>query len=290
MKARSFNYIRPAGLAEALSLLEQHGEGAVPLAGGQSLLATLNMRLSSPELLVDIGEIEDLKSIAVDNGEVVIGALTTYAELLASVAVQQHLPLIVRAVRHVAHVAIRNRGTLGGSLAYADPAAEMPACAIALGATVVVGSSKGRRSIAAADFFKGMFMTVLGPGELILAVRYPVQSRDGRWAFLELSRRRGDFAIAGLAAVADTAKTAVTDARVVYFGCVEQATLALRVSEGLRGKTFPLHDISWIDAAVEADIQPLDSSGWRGPTKLRLAKVLTSRALRTMQAYSSEIV
>ncbi len=286
MKARNFNYVRPAGLAEILSLLERHGEGAVPLAGGQSLLATLNMRLSSPELLVDLGGAEDLKYISLERDEIVIGALTTHAEVLSSPIVQKGLPLVAEAVRHVAHVAIRNRGTIGGSLAYADPAAELPACAVALGATIVVGSSRGNRTVAAESFFKGMFATALKPGELILSVRFPAQQRERRWAFSELSRRRGDFAIAGMAAVADTKKATITDARVVYFGCVERPTLARRVAEGMCGKTLPLADSAWIGEAVQADITPLDSPGWRGSTKLQLATVLTRRALHTMQESS----
>jgi carbon-monoxide dehydrogenase medium subunit len=282
MKARNFAYARPATLAEALELLEHHGEGAVPLAGGQSLLATLNMRLSSPEILVDIGNITELNAISVAGDEVSIGALTTHVEILESPVVKQHLPLLSEAIRHVAHVAIRNRGTIGGSLAYADPAAELPACTLALGGTLVLASRRGKRKVSADRFFKGLFETDLKAGELIVEIRFPIQRSNQRWVFFELSRRRGDFAIAGIAIVATLSGTRVADSRVVYLGCVDKPTLAGAVSTGLVGKSLPLADFDWIDAAIRADLTPLDSAGWKASTKLQLATVLTRRALHTM--------
>jgi len=163
MKAPNFAYAKPASLNEALELLSAHAGAAVPLAGGQSLMATLNLRLSAPELLVDLGALDELRGIAEDGDAVAIGALTTHSEVAQSPLVRRALPLIARAMRDVAHVAIRNRGTLGGSLAYADPAAEMPACCVALDATLVVAGRAGRREIPAAQFYKGLFETALDP-------------------------------------------------------------------------------------------------------------------------------
>ena len=282
MKAPSFRYARPSTLDAAFRLLETYGDGAVPLAGGQSLLATLTMRLSTPELLVDLGDLTELAGISVEDGDVVIGALTRHADVLASPVVREHLPLVAEAVRHVGHVAIRNRGTLGGSLAYADPAAELPACAVALGATFVLGSPRGRRTVGAEDFFVGLQRTALQPAELILQARIPVQPRDGVYAFAELSRRRGDFAIAGLAALASLAAQRITAARLVYFGCTDRAKVAREVSAALVGCTLPLDPADDLADTLARDLDPTDSPGIRASTKLQLAGVLTRRALDRM--------
>src|SRR5215831_10477268 len=201
MKARNFRYIRPTSLEEACRILADGGD-AVPLAGGQSLLAGLNMRLSAPKLLVDIGDLKELTGQSYEDGAVRLGALTRHAELLGSQGIQKHAPLLVRAAAHIGHVAIRNRGTLGGSLAYADPAAELPACAVALGATLELSSVVGEREVKAEDFFKGLFETELKPGELIVAVKFPAMQPGMAVGFAELSRRQGDFALVGLAALA----------------------------------------------------------------------------------------
>ncbi|MBV8029871.1 MAG: xanthine dehydrogenase family protein subunit M [Betaproteobacteria bacterium] len=200
MKAPAFGYVKPRSLDEALEVLERHGEGARVLAGGQSLIPSLNMRLSSPELLVDISSIGSLKGITLDQDVVRIGALVTHAELERSAEIARHVPLLAEAVRHVAHPAIRNRGTLGGSLALADPAAEYPACALALEATIFISGKRGERGVKAAHFFKGLFETDLKPGEIVTAVEVPAQLDGERSVFLELARRQGDYAIVGLAA------------------------------------------------------------------------------------------
>ena len=177
MKAPPFDYVRVAALPEVFALLQQHGDQARVLAGGQTLLATLNMRLSEPALLIDIGGLAALRGIALAGGMLRIGALTTHAEIESSALVAVHAPLLAQAAPHIAHRAIRNRGTLGGSLAYADPAAEWPACALALDATLVLASAGGERRVAANDFFTGLFETALAPGELIAAVELPTLKR-----------------------------------------------------------------------------------------------------------------
>ena len=200
------------------------------------------MRLSAPKLLVDIGDLKELAEQSQAGGTVRLGALTRHGELLRSELVQKQLPLLVRAAAHIGHVAIRNRGTLGGSLAYADPAAELPACAVALGATLVLGSLAGEREVKAEDFFKGLFETDLRPGELIVAVKFPVVQAETSIGFAELARRHGDFALVGLAAVATMQRERIGKARLVYFGCVDRAKLAQSVSAAVAGMPTPLPD------------------------------------------------
>jgi carbon-monoxide dehydrogenase medium subunit len=197
LKAPDFAYAKPATLAAALELLAQ--PGAKALAGGQSLIPSLNMRLSAPELLVDIGSLPGIAGIEVQGDKVLVGALATHAQLQTSEVIRRHLPLLAQAVPHVAHAAIRNRGTLGGSLALADPAAEYPACAVALQAVLVLKGRAGERRVTAEAFFKGLFETALEPGELLVSVEFPVARAGDKSAFVELARRHGDYAIVGLA-------------------------------------------------------------------------------------------
>ncbi len=170
MKAPRFSYVRAESLEQVLRLLAEHGDDARILAGGQSLVPVLNMRLSQPKLVIDINRLDALRGISLQGGLVRIGALARHAEVMSSDIVARHLPLIAEAMPHVAHVAVRNRGTFGGSIALADPAAEMPACILALGATLVVESTRGRRTIAADDFFQGLYETAREPDELLVEV------------------------------------------------------------------------------------------------------------------------
>jgi carbon-monoxide dehydrogenase medium subunit len=236
------------------------------------------MRLSAPKLLVDIGDLEELTGQSLVGGFVRLGALTRHCELLRSDLVERHVPLLMQAAPHIGHIAIRNRGTLGGSLAYADPAAELPACAVALGATFVLGSLAGEREVKADEFYKGLFETDLQPGELILAVKIPLGSAETTVGFAELTRRHGDFAMVGLAMEATVRRQRVDSARVVYFGCVDRPRLAGSVSKAIVGLTLPLRDNAF-DTAIAQDLKPDDTPGLRAGTKLRLAKVLTHRVL-----------
>ncbi len=198
MKAAAFAYLKPASLPEAFAaLVNPH---AKVLAGGQSLIPALNMRLSSPELLVDITGLPDLAGISLQAHSIKIGALTTHAQIEACELVRKHVPLLAQAVRHVAHAAIRNRGTIGGSLALADPAAEYPACAVALDSVLVIRNKATERRVKAERFFKGLFETDLKQGELLVAVEFPLAKAGDKSVFLELTRRHGDYAIVGLAA------------------------------------------------------------------------------------------
>src|SRR5947209_17133607 len=178
MKAAAFNYARATSVSDALELLHTHGDRAKVLSGGQSLMPAMNLRLISPELIVDIGELAELRGIAVDGDIVKIGALTRHVELPRSPDIAAHAPLLAEAIAHVAHPAIRNRGTLGGSLAHADPASELPACMLALEATIVVHGGDGERRIAAADFFQGIFQTALSAEELLIAIELPTMRKN----------------------------------------------------------------------------------------------------------------
>ena len=263
-------------------MLRDFAGEAVAVAGGQSLLPGLNMRLSSPRLLVDIGELPELAVSDFDADVIRLGALTRHVEVLESALLRERLPLLPRAMAHVAHAAIRNRGTLGGSLAYADPAAELPACAVALDATIIIAGVEGEREVRAEDFFTGLMQTALAPGELIVAVRFPVAAANSRFAFGEFARRRGDFAVAGIAAAVLFERDRIATARVVYFGCVERAKIAEGVSAACAGLALPTPDIDKVFRAVEGDLDPEDIPGWRADTQIELAKVLTRRALEEL--------
>ena len=267
MKAPSFAYAKPRALAEALALAAR--PGAKILAGGQSLIPSLNMRLSSPELLVDINGLDELKGIRHDKDIVRIGALATHAELERSDVVKKHLPLLAAAVPHIAHPAIRNRGTIGGSLALADPAAEYPACVLALDATIFVTGKKGSRKIKAGDFFKGLFETDLKPGELLTAVEFKAQKKDEKSAFLELARRQGDYATVGLAAFAANGTK-----RLAYFGAGDRPILAQHAAKA--------NDLDSAKAALAKDLQPSADLYHSSATKLHLARVLLERAWNTL--------
>jgi aerobic carbon-monoxide dehydrogenase medium subunit len=257
LKAPSFAYAKPQSLAEALKLLEN--PGAKILAGGQSLIPTLNMRLSSPELLVDITGLS-LSGICAAGDGLRIGALTTHAQVQRSEEVREVLPLLAEAATHIAHPAIRNRGTLGGSLALADPAAELPACALALDATFVIHGRNGERRVKAGQFFKGLFETEIGAGEILVAVEFP---RAERSAFFELARRHGDYAIVGVAAVQRG-----NERRFAFFGAGATPVLVARNAKSLDEAKASLHK----ELDPPADLYNTSA------TKLHLAKVLLERA------------
>jgi len=287
VKPRKFSYVRAGSVAEVLELLGRHGEDARVLAGGQSLMPTLNMRLSEPKVLVDINRIEALKGISVRDGSVRIGAVTRHAEVMRSAIVAEHLPIIAEAMPHVAHVAVRNRGTFGGSIALADPAAEMPACALALGATLVLESVGGRRSIAADDYFKGLYDTERRPDELLVEALIPVPKSNTASVFMELARRHGDFAIAGVAFQLQMEGGVVADGRLVYFGSEEKPTLAKGALAAIRGKPLGESSAEAAAAALGGDLAPMSSAQGSAKMRLHLQRVLTRRALAVARERAS---
>jgi carbon-monoxide dehydrogenase medium subunit len=235
--------------------------------------------LSHPRVLIDINRIEALTGISLRNGSVRIGALARHAEVLESPLVVPHLPLIAEAMPQVAHVAVRNRGTFGGSIALADPSAELPACILVLGASIVLASTRGRRTVAAGDFFHGLYETARAADELLVEVLVPEQRRDDVSVFMELSRRHGDFAIAGLACCARVERETLREPRLVYFGSEIKPTLAKRVMAAVEGKPWSQAVSEAACAALADDLDPIDNTFGRPATKLHLQRVLTQRAL-----------
>jgi carbon-monoxide dehydrogenase medium subunit len=284
VKAPSFAYAKPRSLEEAFALLERHGEDAKLLAGGQTLLATLNMRLSSPALLVDITGLPGLAGIAVKGKTLRIGALTKHREIERSPEVAQHAPLLAQAAPHIAHVAIRNVGTLGGSLAHGDPAAEWPACCVALDAEIVLAAKAGERRVKARAFYRGLFETALGAGEVIAAVEFPILGAGHRSAFLELARRHGDYAIAGIAAVAKVSGGALSDARLAFIGAGPTPVLAKSAIAAVEGKTLTPEVVAAVQAALAKDLAPTGDLNGSAATKMHLARVLCGRALSQLAA------
>ena len=216
MKPAPFAYAKARSVAHAIELLAN--DDARLLAGGQSLIATLNMRLSEPELLVDINAIGGLDRIVLKNAHVEIGALVRYAQAERSTEIARAAPLIALALPHIGHPAIRNRGTVGGSLAFADPAAELPACVVALDGEIEIVGPQGQLTVKADDFFKRLFETALTPRDVLTAVRVPAAGTDTRVGFAELARRHGDYAMVGLAACARADGKRLSNLRLVYFG------------------------------------------------------------------------
>lgn len=275
--------MRARALDDVFAALAAEGEEAKILAGGQSLVPALNMRLLEPRLLIDINGVPGLGAIAEHDGGLRIGALARHAELGRSPLVARLAPLIRQAIPHIAHPAIRNRGTFGGSLAQADPAAELPACAVALDALIHVASVRGERRVAAHAFFKGLYETALAPGEIITAIDIPKPAPGTRTAFLELARRRGDYAMIGLAATARIEDGAMRAPRLVFFGVGVKPVEAMAAAGALDGGA--LRDrIAAAREALGEDLDPPGDLQADSATKLHLARVLLARGVHALAA------
>lgn len=278
MKPAPFAYVRARSVNEVFDLLEDRGQEARILAGGQSLLATLALRLSEPALLVDIGALRELRFIGERGGSIHIGALTRHCELETNALVSSKLPLVSQAMPNVAHAAIRNRGTIGGSLALADPAAELPACMVALEAALVLASRAGERRVRAADFFKGYYETDLRAGELLVRVEIPVSQSGWRFHFDEFSRRHGDYAIAGLAAVAHGTGGKLDEVRLVFFGCGAKPVRA-PAAEAVAAGAPAEPRYAALRAALDHDLDPQTDLHAGPEMRKHLAAVLADRAI-----------
>jgi carbon-monoxide dehydrogenase medium subunit len=267
VKAPRFAYARPASITEALALLDEHKEDARVLAGGQSLVPMMNFRVAAPKVLIDINRVAALAGIEVTKTHVRIGALTRHVELERSVEVAEHLPLLALAAPHIAHPAIRNRGTFGGSCALADPAAELPACALALGATFVIAAKRGERRVAAQDFFKGLYATALTPNELLIAAEFPRPKPGVASAFGELARRHGDYAMVGVAAQGST-----KGVRTAFFGVSDRPVVV------------EADDADSVVSKLDASLEPRADLHASAAMKMHLAKVLAGRVLKELAA------
>jgi aerobic carbon-monoxide dehydrogenase medium subunit len=279
MKPAPFAYAKARSVAHAIELLAH--DDARLLAGGQSLIATLNMRLSHPALLVDINGVSGLDGIVSRNGHVELGALVRHAQAERSAELAHRAPLIALALPHIGHPAIRNRGTIGGSLAFADPAAELPACVLALDGELDIVGPQGQRTVNAEDFFKDLFETALTPRDVLTAIRIPAANADTRVGFGEFARRHGDYALVGLAACARAEGKRLGDLRLVYFGVGTTSVRARKAEHALAQGD--------IDAAVSAlaqDLSPSDDVHASGAVKLHLAGVLLRRVARQLDGSS----
>jgi carbon-monoxide dehydrogenase medium subunit len=276
MKASAFAYTRATSVGNALDLLAAHGDRAKVLSGGQSLMPAMNLRLISPELIVDIGEIAELRGIAVSGGVLTIGALTRHVDLARSSEIAAHAPLLTEAIAHVAHPAIRNKGTIGGSLAHADPASELPACMVALKATIIVRGPAGERRIAAEDFFTGIYETVLSAQELLVAIELPVAQKNSAHFFFEFARRHGDYAIAGLAAQAIVEGDVFTELRPVFFAVGDRPVLA-KAATKLVKTSITSAVLSAASTALGEELDPQEDQQASASMRRHLAKVLLAR-------------
>jgi carbon-monoxide dehydrogenase medium subunit len=279
MKAASFDYAAPATVDETVGLLAEHGDEAKVLAGGQSLVPVLALRLARPSVLVDVNRVEGLAGVRPDNGVVRVGALTRHAAVERDRDLAAAVPLLARAARLIGHFQIRNRGTLGGSLAHADPAAEWPAVALALDAELEVRSSSGSRTIRARDFFVSTFMTTLEPADLLVAARFPVWGAGAGFAAVELARRSGDFAIAGAVCGVQVAGASVTRAAIALLGMGSTPVRADAAERQLTGASPGDLDLGEIGRLAVADLEPPDDVHASGSYRRRAGAALVSRAL-----------
>lgn len=281
MKPAPFNYFAPASLEEALALKAQHGEEAKALAGGQSLIPAMNFRVAQPAILVDLNRIASLRDIR-KNGALTIGAMTTQSTAEKNTLVAEHVPLLHEALPNIAHPQIRNRGTIGGSVAHADPAAELPVVCLALGARMLAQSQSGERWIEAQEFFSGLFSTALAADELLTAVEFPLVEERTGYAFLEVARRHGDYAMAGLAAVLSLDENGLCrQARLVYLNVGDgplEATQAAASLLGQKPSAKAFQDAGKI--ASQEDMQPFGNLHASPQYQQHLSAVLTQRALQ----------
>lgn len=283
MKAAAVSYTRPSQLADVLQLLAQHGDEARLLAGGQTLLATLNMRLSEPALLIDLQSVTALKGLTVTGDTLRIGALVTHTEIENSTLIAQRAPLLTAAAPHIAHRAIRNLGTFGGSIAYGDPAAEWPACLLAMNGVVLVRSIKGTRRIPADDFFTGLYTTALAADEIIEACEIPIAPAGDpaqRFSFTELARRHGDYAVVGLAATATVKGKHIEHIRLAWIGVSSVPMRATGCENALRSQPLTQQTVTHAVNTLRAELSPLADLTHSEAAKKQLACVLLKRALQ----------
>ena len=281
MKAAAFAYARVASVVNALELLAAHGDKAKVLSGGQSLMPAMNLRLISPEFIVDIGELAELRGITVNGDLLTIGALTRHVDVLKSSEIAAHAPLLRDAISRVGHPAIRNRGTLGGSLAHADPASELPACMVVLDATIIVRGLRGERRLAANEFFTGIYETALSPEELIVAIEVPVARTDSAYFFHEYARRHGDYAIVGLAAQAIVRGGRFADLRLGFFAVGDRPLLADAAGKLVNVAVTP-EILASASAVLSEELDPQEDQQANPAMRRHLAKVLLSRCVSTL--------
>lgn len=280
MKPAPFEYFAPDSLEAALELKAQHGDEAKALAGGQSLIPAMNFRVVQPTILIDLNRIDSMRYIR-KNGALRVGAMTVQSAAEHDAAIAEHVPLLHEAIPNIAHSQIRNRGTIGGSIAHADPASELPVVCLALNAKMRARSKRGERWIDAKDFFLGLFTTALQPDELLVELEFPTKTAATGYAFMEVARRHGDYAMAGVAAVVtldEQGKCAA--ARLVYLNLGDGPVEALQATVSLTGKH--LSEAAYKEAAIlasQSDVAPFGNLHASADYQRHLAAILTERAL-----------
>jgi carbon-monoxide dehydrogenase medium subunit len=280
MKLPPFAYACPTSISEALALLAAHGGEAKPLAGGQSLVPMLAFRVAAPSLVVDLRKLDELRHIRISDQGVDLGAMVRWRDILDDARLRSAHPLLVAAVGHVAHYQIRNRGTVGGSIAHADPAAEMPGIAVTCDAEIAVAGKDGARQIAAADFFLGPLMTALEADEIITAIRLPPWPSSRRFGFAEFARRHGDFALAAAAVFYDPdASGKAANAHVGVIGAADRPARLPAVEAVLNGATIDAATIAAAAAAARAAVDPPDDIHAGGAYRRALIGTMVERAL-----------
>jgi aerobic carbon-monoxide dehydrogenase medium subunit len=285
MKLPQFQYAAPATLKDAVALLAAHGGDAKAIAGGQSLVPMLAFRVASPSLLVDLRKVPDLDRIAISDEGVHLGAMVRWRDIEDDARLKTAHPLLKAAVAHVAHYQVRNRGTVGGSLAHADPAAELPGIAVTCEAEIAVMGPSGMRAICAADFFLGPLMTALAADEIIVEVRLPAWPPRRRWGFQEFARRRGDFAMAGAALYYDEDSSAkAMNAHVGVIGVGDVPQRLTGVEAVLNGRVVDEGTIAQAEKAAAASVDPADDIHASAAYRRALIGTMVERALRSAYA------
>jgi carbon-monoxide dehydrogenase medium subunit len=289
MKPAPFDYVAPAGLDEALEILAQRADEAKVLAGGQSLVPLLNMRLARPALLVDLNRLSDLAYVRADDGVVRIGALTRQRAVERLPAVRERVPLLAAATEYIGHPAIRNRGTVGGSLAHGDPVSELPCVAGALEAELVARGPKGVRRIPADRFYQSVFTTVLEPNEILTEVAIPALPPRTGWGFEELARRHGDFGIIAVAALLTTKPDGTVErARLSYAGAADRPLRARRAEAALLAQRPSAATFEEAARLAASELDPPSDMHATADYRRTVAVALTKRALAAAQRRASE--
>ena len=279
MKPAAFEYVVADSVANAVTTLSEAGSKAKILAGGQSLVPMLNFRLVRPAILVDINRIPDLAFIEEVGDTIRVGALARHHQLEISLVVAKHLPVLAAAMTHVAHLAIRNRGTIGGSLSHADPAAELPMIALLLNAKLRLVSSKGERTIAASDFFRDALTVAIGEDEMVAEIHLPKLPQNTGWGFEEVARRAGDFALVAVAVTVTASDDEVTEARIALTGVGSTPVRMQKAETLLRGQKIETKLVRQVVETVRAAITPDTDLHASSDYRRHLAGVLTGRAI-----------
>ncbi len=284
MKLPPFEYACPTSISEAVALLASHDGEAKPLAGGQSLVPMLAFRVASPSLLVDLRKLAELRQIRITQDGVTLGAMVRWRDILEDARLKTAHPLLVAAVEHVAHYQIRNRGTVGGSIAHADPAAEMPGIVVTCDAQIAVMGKTGARTIAAGDFFRGPLMTTLESDEIITEIRLPAWPVKRRFGFQEFARRRGDFAMAAAAVFYDDDNGKARNAHVGVIGVSDRPLRLPSVEAIINGQKIDDAVVAKAEAAASAAVDPADDIHSSGAYRKALVGVMVERALKDAAA------